>query len=554
MAWHTIPKPTLAQKILRSQVTNKYGDITFYSSIAFLIIVTLSYILSPRLSIDHKSWLPLRYTTKRPSRPPRLPLIPTLLICSVGIAYLIFAETQQEFVFLAKRLGRVPVALYPIVYFLSMRPSPLPQTFYLQLIPLHKWLSRIIVVILFAHVVVYVAVYIHLNKLKKLTEWGNISGIFAYMLLLLLGASSLKWFRRSCYNIFYAIHYFTSVITLPMIFYHSKTTHWYMVLCGLLLGLQAVYRIAVSKHIKLPVQYVSPSLYFISIPKKDLPRSLQNYYEPGSHLRISNPLYYPSTWFQSSHPYTIASLPSDENLTLVVRKTRYGIKLRKLYAVTGPYGSIPRPFFQDVTRGLVKRVLFVAGGSGIAFTAPIMRHLRAHGIPVKLIWAIRDINEVTILNTLGLSEAALVDNQVEVYVTHSGHYGKPLWYVPNDDDNLDIDIDEDCCGGGDASQTSPLLRTSTNDKRILPYSVESSFYSRIIFNSRPVLNLRIKSWLHGVPVDGDACCCLDRLMMFGPMDTAGQWVLASGTETLIRETETWANKNEFAFFKDEFSL
>lgn len=554
MAWHIISKPTPAEKTLRAFVTNKYGIITFYSSIGFVVFVTLIYVFLPRVSFNRNSWLPIHYTAKRPSKPPQLPIVTTLLLCSAGLMYVLLAETQQEFVFLAKRLGRVPVALYPVVYFLSLRPTPLPQTFYLQLIPLHKWLSRIIVIILLAHVVVYVGVYIQLNKMQKLTQWSNISGIFAYVLFLLLGVSSLKWFRRSCYNIFYAIHYSTSVITLPMIVYHSKTTRWYMTLCGLLLLSQAAYRIAISKHIKLPVQYISPSLFLVSIPKGSLPRSLQSYYKPGSHLRISNPLYDPSTWFQSSHPYTIASLASDDNLLLVIRKTRYAIKLRKMYAITGPYGSIPQTFFQDVTRGLVKRTLFVAGGSGIAFTAPIMRHLLLHGIPVKLIWAIRDVNEVQILDTLGLTKAALVDNQVEVYVTRSGHYGKPLWYITNDDDNLSIDVDEDCCGGGDVNQTTPLVQEISGDKRVISYSAEPSLYSRIIFNSRPVLNLRIKSWLQGVPIDGNECCCLDRLMMFGPTDTAGQWVLASGTETLIRETEAWANNNQFAFFKDEFSL
>ena len=302
-------------------------------------------------------------------------------------------------------------------------------------------------------------------------------------------------------------------------------------------------------------------MFFISIPRNQLPKSLQRQFSPGCHLRVSNPLYHPSTWFQSSHPYTIASLPQDPNLTLVIRKTRYPIKLRRLYALTGPYSSIPKTFFHDINRGYVKRALFVAGGTGIAFVAPIMRHLRAMNVPVKLLWAIRDVNDAKVLETLGLTDSALVDNQIEVYVTRGANLGEALalphsWYTPTDDERLNVDIDDDCCGGG---EFKPLLATGNADNK-MPYTQEIASnqapdFSRVMFSSRPVLNLRIKSWLYGVPIDNNTCCCLDQLMEFGKdLDPCGRWVLASGAETLVGETESWADSNGFSFFKDEFSL
>lgn len=553
MPWHTNPKPTLDDKQFRSFITGWYGQVAFAGSVGFILVTCLYFAFFPRLSFSRKSII--TYEWRRPSRAVVIPLAWTVALWIVGITYLLLADTQQEFVFLAKRLGRVPVALFPALYFLSLRPTPLPRTFYLQLIPLHKWLSRLVVLALVLHAVVYLAVYIQLSKLGKLLAYSNISGIVAFLLFIIIGLTSLKPIRRRYYNLFYSVHYTVSWVTLPMIWYHSKTSKWYMILSAVILICQVSYRVYISKHMKLQVQYVSPSMFFISIPVSQLPRSLQRYYAPGSHLRISNPLYRPRTWFESSHPYTIASLPQDPNLTLVIRKTRFPIKLRNVYAVAGPYGSIPNSFFQDANTGLVNRALFIAGGSGIAFCAPIMRHLRSLNIPVKLLWAIRDANEVKVLETLGLLDAALRDGQVEVYVTRGGQFGEamapsPTWYTPNDDENLNVDVNDDCCGG----EFQPLL----GDVKKPSYTADAidiSSYSRIMFSSRPVLNLRIKSWLYGVPVDSNTCCCLDQLMVIGnDADKSGRWVLASGAETLTRDSENWASSNGFSFFKDEFSL
>lgn len=553
--WHTNPKPTLAEKLFRSYITGWYAQVAFISSIVFLLLLSVFQLVLPRLSFTKKRPFVI-YSARKPSRAVTIPLVWVVPIWIIGISYFLLADTQQEFIFLAKRLGRIPVSLFPAIYFLSLRPSPLPKIVYLQLIPLHKWLSRLIVLVLLAHAVVYFAVYVQLSKLGKLLQLSNISGIIAFFLFILIGLSSLKPIRRRYYNVFYSIHYVTSWVTLPLIYYHSKTSKWYMIFSVFILLAQIVYRLYSSKHVKLPVQYVSPNMFFISIPRNQVPKSLQKYYTPGSHLRISNPLYHISTWFQSSHPYTIASLPQDPNLTLVIRKTHYPIKLRKLYAITGPFRSIQNSFFQDVNQGLVHRALFIAGGSGIAFVAPIMRHLRSMNVPVKLLWAIRDRNEVKILETLGLMQAALVDNQVEVYVTRGGNFGEALeapisWYTPNDDERLNVDVNDDCCGG----EFRPLL----DDSKRVSYGAESasqtSDFSKIMYSSRPVLNLRIKSWLYGIPVDRDTCCCLDQLTMIGDTpDASGLCVLASGAEALVHETENWASSNGFSFYKDEFSL
>lgn len=551
MAWHVRQKLSKDEKAYRKFVTSKYGQLACISIFAFLVLLCLTNIILPRLKLTKRKFT---FSRKLPSTAFYFPLKWIVCLWVASLLYFIFSDTREDYIYLAKRLGRIPVALLPAVYFLTLRPSPLPRTFYLQLLPLHKWLSRLAVLTMLTHGVVYFYVYLKLVKAHKLLKSGNLAGILACLLFTLIGVSSLKPIRRRFYNLFYGIHYITAWVTLPLLWFHSKETHSYVLASGFLLFGQACYRICISKHVRLPVQYISPSMFFISIPRDQLPRSLQKYCAPGSHLRVSNPLYHASTWVQSSHPYTIASLPQDPNLTLVIRKTNFPIKLRRLYALTGPYSSIPCSFFDDVNRGLVNRALFIAGGTGIAFVAPIMRYLSSMSVPVKLLWAIRDVKDVQVLETLGLSEAALTLNQIEVYVTRGGNFIDALGLPDaSTDEELNVEVDNDCCGGG---EFKPLLSNSDMKTSYTEYLAPSiPNFSKIMYSSRPVLNLRIKSWLHGVPIDNNTCCCLDQLIEFGQdLDPSGRWVLASGAETLVGETEKWAMANNFSFFKEEFSL
>ncbi|KAF5105928.1 hypothetical protein DV453_004363 [Geotrichum candidum] len=550
MGWSIHQKLSKHDKLLRKFVTVKYAKLTFASVAVFIAVLLLLNILLPRVHRLRRGWP--YYSSKEPSRAFVLPLRFIVVFWAVALPYFLFAETRQDYLALVKRLGSVSVSMLPIVHFLALRPSPLPRMFYLQLLPLHKWLSRIFILTVIAHAILYFAIYVHLGKVRKLLITSNLCGLIACTLFIAIILTSLKPIRRRFYNLFYSVHYFTAWVSLPLIYYHARITHVYVIIAACLLAAQACYRAFTSRHIKLPVQYISPSMFFISIPREQLPRTLQKYYSPGSHVRVSNPLYHFSTWLQSSHPYTIASLPQDPQLTLVIRKTTYPIKLRRFYALTGPYSSLPVPFFEDATRGLVKRVLFVAGGTGIAFVAPIMRHLRSLGVPVRLLWAIRDANDAKVLETLGLTDCALKEKQIEIYVT-GDQTARPSakWYMPSGaegDESLNIDVDDDCCGGG---EFKPLLSKYSYHKTY----TDSPDFSTIMFNSRPVLNLRIKSWLHGVPIDTNTCCCLDQLMEMGTdLDPAGRWILASGAETLVGETEKWASSNKFSFYKDEFSM
>lgn len=61
------------------------------------------------------------------------------LACFVFTTIFIVQGVNRDLLEITKRMGRISVALMPPLLFLTLRPSPLPHTLYLALLPLHKW-------------------------------------------------------------------------------------------------------------------------------------------------------------------------------------------------------------------------------------------------------------------------------------------------------------------------------------------------------------------------------------------------------------------------------
>ncbi|CAN6600614.1 probable metalloreductase Aim14p [Trichomonascus vanleenenianus] len=580
------PKVPKEVKKYRTFVTRKYGYYTLAAAFAFILAVCLYNYLWPRLagrkSLRHRAVPTPRLGQRTNSFVfvwsrllAQLSVKVSLIVIgwTVVLGYFVFSETNNDLTFLVKRLGRVSVALMPPVYFLTLKPSPLPHTFYLQLLPFHKWLSRTVVVIATIHGALYIYVYCVTGKLHKLLKPANLAGFAATGCFILIALTSLKPFRRRYYRSFFGIHYTLAWLCVGLVWKHSAPpSNDYMALCGAILVGQIFYRVYKTDHISLPVQFVSPTLYFVSIPKSALPKCLGTHFTPGAHVRITSPLSQVSTWFQSSHPYTIASLPHQDTLDLVIRKTQYPIKMRKDYSINGPYKSLPDTFMEAVHKGLIRRVLFVIGGSGIAFGAPVLRYLKFHNVKVKMLWAIRDERDVRVLEMLGLQDS--VNNQeIEVYVTAQTAVSRSLLQrkssvmsieehmfgkerEQNDDEGLGISIDNYHCN---APEQASLVSHGDNKMYSTIEYVDYDEFSDEectpqIFNYRPVLNLRLKYWLCGLTTDNNDCCCIDQLLDIGPQEREGAWVVTSGADRLVTETKKWANQNGFSFLQEEFTL
>lgn len=486
----------------------------------------------------------------------------TIIFWTLSLAYFIFSDTYHDLVFLVKRLGRVSVALMPPIYFLTLKPSLVPGIFYLNLLLIHKWLSRIMIILVVCHALLYVYVYSQTGKLYKLLYLQNLAGIASLGLFITVAISSVARIRRRLYFVFYGIHYVSAWLTVILIWYHSNPpSTGYMSCCLCMLIGQIILRVSRTAHMKFPVQYVSSSLLLISIPRHTLPKRLQSF-SPGSHIRISNSLWKPSTWVQASHPYTIASLRTDENFTLAIRKSRFPIKLRSTYSLYGPYKSLPTCFIQAANKGDIKRALFVVGGAGISYAAPVFRYLKSLGVQIKLIWAIRDTQDANILKPLLLHSAAM-NRELEIYFTsRSYHSGGSSLEAQMDmkesfdlDNELDISIDEACCMDTPLNETSSLLsRKNKLYNSTLTMTDVMHTYASILYNGRPVLSLRLKSWLCGLSSDNGLCCCVDQLSTVLPRDKVGGWVIAAGNKHLVRDSQRWALTNGFSFHQEDYTL
>lgn len=330
---------------------------------------------------------------------------------------------------ITKRMGRIAVALMPPLLFLTLRPSPLPETLYLTLIPIHKWISRVVVVESLLHTVFYSWYMARDHKFwLKMKKLANIYGVVALVLFVLIAVTSLQRFRRSNFKFFYAVHYISTWLSVIMIHMHARPgVPFYTFLNCLILGSQIVYRIYRTRTTTISVINISKSLTLVEFPLKDL---ASKPILPSGHIRMS---LCENNWLKRigkylvplQHPYTIASLPTDETAKLIVRNGRFPLISNKRYFVTGAFeprltfmqkSGRPRSFLSQSVRSntfsnpgnssfsrlsfniSARRVLMCVGGSAISFALPLLRILNFNGVTVKLMWVVRDFRDLKVLH------------------------------------------------------------------------------------------------------------------------------------------------------------
>lgn len=337
-----------------------------------------------------------------------------------------------DLVFLAKRLGRLSVVSLPTVFFLTLRPSPLPNTLYLALLPIHKWLSRAVVLLAVLHTIIYLGYFQVKNTWEKIWKLENVYGWVALIGFLLIAVTSLLSVRDRNYTLFFLNHYFWSWVVVIVLPFHIRPvqTTYMNTLNVVLLLYQVVYRLrrieVSSPFSSFVVKDVSPNLACVEFPNSLICAKAIN---PGAHIRITN--YHPNflarlykELIPNYHPYTLVSLPQDRTQKLIVRKGAFEWKTGRKYKVFGSFD--PKLNFvkstnvagQHFSLSKVKmdaqKLLIVVGGSAISFAIPILRVLNYHGIPAKVVWVIRDYRDIAILQEF---EGYLHGDDLEIFVT-----------------------------------------------------------------------------------------------------------------------------------------
>lgn len=338
-----------------------------------------------------------------------------------------------DLIFLAKRLGRLCAVSLPTIFFLTLRPSPLPHTLYLSLLPIHKWISRAVVLLAILHTIIYLSFFQHNLTWPKAWKKDNLYGWAALGGFFMIAITSLLKVRDRAYKLFFFNHYFWSWVIVLALPFHIRpiNTTWCNTANVVLLAYQCIYRVwntRVSADNDFLVTNVSPNLAVIEFPNHLVTKRPIN---PGAHLRVTN--YHPNPIIRifkqlipNYHPYTIVSLPLDRSLKLIVRNSTFSWQTGRRYLVFGSFdpkllliksNNTPDTNFSiSKLKVNAKKILIVIGGSAISFAIPILRVANYHGIPVKVIWVVRDFRDIAVLRSF---EGYIHADDFEIFVTGS---------------------------------------------------------------------------------------------------------------------------------------
>lgn len=339
-----------------------------------------------------------------------------------------------DLIVLGKRLGKIVAVALPTVFFLTLRPSPLPNTLYLVLLPIHKWLSRLVIIQSILHTIIYCGYFQFKGSWEKAIKTQNLYGWAALLGFVIIMITSFLAFRTRYYKFFYIQHYVWSWIIVICIQLHARPVKAtpYTIANILILIAQIAYRLSLSSVTShksdVKVTNMSPNLALVEFPNYLLKcKSIS----PGAHVRLTE---YASSWIVRAyrqlipnyHPYTLVSLPLDKNQKLIVRRGNFQIQNNHKYVICGSYdptllflstkNKSKSNFSISKLRINARRVLVIVGGSAISFALPILRVMNYHGVPIKIVWVIKDFRDITILKHF---DGFIHGDDFEIFVTGS---------------------------------------------------------------------------------------------------------------------------------------
>ncbi|KAH7133090.1 ferric reductase transmembrane component 5 [Dactylonectria estremocensis] len=295
------------------------------------------------------------------------------------------------------RLGWMAAANIALSVFFGLRSTPLgfmsAQT-YNHLNVLHRAIGYTAIAQMLLHALLYALRFGLQHRISQLfTKPANLHGVVSGvgMLILLFGL-----LRHRGYEAFYISHVFGAIVTIFFAALHRP--FWYkkipviMVFAGSMWALDRLIRLATvvfNVYGNKATIYPLPNNGVRLVLKRRLIGA-----SPGSHCFV----WIPGIRVFESHPFTIVSNTA-LGLELVIKPykgftkdiqeyaiSKPGTKLRA--SIEGPYGSLPNLQHYD-------RILFIAGGSGAAFTFGLVNNLLSKLEPespqlVDFIWTVRE--------------------------------------------------------------------------------------------------------------------------------------------------------------------
>lgn len=368
--------------------------------------------------------VPIRFTPKLCWSTPafgRVVLVLAELVLVIVLCfYKLNPKDQWQWEDIGYRTGFIASCQLPLVVILAGKNNIvgfLIGASYERLSWLHRWVARVLLLTVTLHMGYWFADWYRFDyiKVKLTTDAITKRGFAAWVILVWIVFSSMSPLRRWNYEFFVVQHIVTYIGFLVVVYLHlpAEEKVWVWIPIGL---------VVLDRTLRTSTLLYTNTLILHPHAKRERFWASKATFEPldaeTTRVVISKP---PVSWKAGqhvllschtiaplqSHPFTIASVPSDGRMEFLIKsknggtrrylryaEKQYGLpvtdapnELRHRSAVTieGPYGRI-RPLQQ------FDSVVLVAGSSGATFTVPLLRdivHLwKTGGIDTDSRWSV----------------------------------------------------------------------------------------------------------------------------------------------------------------------
>jgi predicted ferric reductase len=412
--------------------------------------------------------------------------------------YNVFDVSQYEEI--ARRAGNIAIVQLPLVFLLAQKQSLLCHAIglsYERVYWLHKWIPRVFLITVTIHMSYWFRLW---NRTEGESIMARLSddrraktGFAAWTILAFLTVVSFAPIRKLSYEVFYLLHITLAGGLLAAIYMHLRNNYVYFWLSIALVSADRLIRLVNKAWVSSPrlrgkkqaFQDATFELLPGNATRITVHKPLMKW-QPGQHVYLSC---YKLLPFQS-HPFTIASLPSDNKLEIILQPQAGGTKRFYNFAAVHNHGSergIPiKPVAFEGPYGFshslhqYTSVVFFAGSSGAAYTVPLLRELlqrRQKGETiatrrVRFVWAIKSRDMLCWFQDVleeALAQARTTQGELvveaEVYITQATIADHPA----------SGDLESDGSSASESSLEEKALGTSQQPSRpSLPTPLSSS--------------------------------------------------------------------------------
>ncbi|MCO5592454.1 hypothetical protein L7F22_046456 [Adiantum nelumboides] len=351
-------------------------------------------------------------------------------------------------------MGRSAMIPFSLLWIPVSRGSP-----FLRLIKMpfehavkyHIWLSSLSLFMLVLHGILYIVYYVGTNNAKEIVAWAVegetysvLAGVIAAIAGVVMWVTSLSFFRRRWYELFFGIHHLYIVFFVFWLYHVMWTIHFFIIPC-LLFVVDRFLRMVQSRQSAdvLSAKLLESGSIEIKIAKNNneglLYYALSSWYLRFPSLSNLMKLQWhffsvTSTEMDEKEELSIVVKPLGKWTTLlkekIIKYTKMGIKTNHCpftfkAGVEGPYGDESNFFLE------YKVLILVGGGIGVtpllALLRDILHRYRLGGqhLPstIYLYHCVRKPEELCVLNSIDPNhilpdyQTCGLNIQVFVYVT-----------------------------------------------------------------------------------------------------------------------------------------